>query len=110
MSTQIHLLAIGGMAMHLPLLVLVLFLRFMPRQDGPHAGNAALALALPLLVCLALAVLGFIANLAAAIIWAQTRDPLQSPGLGWIGWSCVALALLWIVGGSVILLFPRADG
>jgi hypothetical protein len=106
----LKLLAIGGVAMHLPLLVLALFLRFMPRQDGPHAGNAALALALPLLACLALAGLGFVANLVAAIIWAQTRDPLQAPGLGWIAWSCVALALLWLIGGAIVFLFPRPNG
>jgi hypothetical protein len=105
----LKLLAISGMVMHLPLLVLTLFLRFMPRQDGPHAGNAALALALPLLVCLALAVLGFVLTLAATI-WAQIQDPLKAPGLGWITWGCSAMALLWIIGGVVVVLFPRPNG
>jgi hypothetical protein len=103
MIRAIQLSAIIGLILHLPLLGLTIHFGWLSKPSGPHAGTAALALALPFLISVGVAVIGGLCVLGAAI-WSRLADPHKVAGLGWITWSCGAIALLWVILGLVVLI------
>jgi hypothetical protein len=98
-------LASIGIVLHLPLFLLAMFVisHLLPKQDGRHlAWHASLSLDMGLMICFAIAVLGFAFTLAATI-WAQVQDAPKTRDLSWIPWGFGAVLLFW--AGAVALYF-----
>lgn len=96
MPTSVTVLTILGVVLQLPAAALGCFLAAAGRQSGPHAGNAALALALPFAVCALVAVVGIMMNLGVGT-WSLASEVGRAAGWNWVRWTSVAVLAGWVV-------------
>ena len=87
--------------MQVPAIALGIVLMAAGKQTGPHAGNAALALAIPFVIAMAIAVIGGLLTLGTGT-WSLTSDLGRATGWGWVRWSSIAVLLFWSIA---LLLF-----
>lgn len=104
MPTSVTILTILGLVLQVPALALGLVLIAAGKQTGPHAGNAALALAIPFVIALAVAVVGALMTLGTGT-WSLTSDAGRAAGWGWVRWSSVVMLIGWLL--AVVLLILR---
>ena len=101
MPTSVSVLTFLGLAMQVPAIALGIVLMAAGKQTGPHAGNAALALAIPFVIAMAIAVIGGLLTLGTGT-WRLTSDLGRATGWGWVRWSSIAVLLFWSIA---LLLF-----
>jgi hypothetical protein len=101
MPTSVTILTILGLAMQVPAIALGIVLMAAGKQSGPHAGNAALALAIPFVIALAIAVIGGLFTLGTGM-WSLTSDLGRATAWGWVRWSSVTVLMFWLI---TLLLF-----
>jgi hypothetical protein len=101
MPTSVTILTILGLVLQLPAIALGLVLIAAGKQTGAHAGNAALALAIPFVIAMAIAVIGGLMILGTGT-WSLTSDSGRAAGWGWVRWSSVAVLVFWSIA---LLLF-----
>lgn len=104
MPTSVTILTILGLVLHVPAIALGVVLMAAGKQTGPHAGNAALALAIPFVIALAVAAIGALMTLGTGT-WSLTSETGRTAGWGWVRWSSVVLLIGWLL--AVVLLYLR---
>jgi len=96
MPTSVTVLTILGLVMHVPAIALAVVLIAAGRQTGPHAGNAALVLAIPFVIAAVVSLIGALMTLGTGT-WSFTSEVGRAGGWGWVRWSSVAVIMFWIV-------------
>lgn len=103
MPTIVSILTITGLALHLPAIAIAVVLLAAGRQTGQHAGNAALALAIPFVIAAVVALLGALMTLGTGT-WSLASDAGRAAGWGWVRWSSVAVIVGWVVALGLLFL------
>lgn len=103
MPTSVTILTILGLVMQVPALALGMVLVAAGRQTGPHAGNAALALAIPFVIALAIASIGALMTLGTGT-WSLTSEAGRAAGWGWVRWSSVLVLVGWLLAAVLLIL------
>ncbi|MBA3699954.1 MAG: hypothetical protein H0W78_13985 [Planctomycetes bacterium] len=108
MPTIVTVLTGTGLVLQIPVMVVAVVLILAGRQSGPHAGNAALALALPFAVCALVAAVGVLMNLGTGV-WSFASEGGRSAGWTWVRWSSVVVLIGWSLVAAIMLLRSAGD-
>lgn len=103
MPTSVTILTVLGLLMQGPAIALAVVLIAAGRQTGPHAGNAALALGIPFVIALIVALLGVLITLGTGA-WSLTSTVGRSAGWGWVRCSSGVLLVGWLLAVWVMFL------
>ncbi len=103
MPTSVNILTILGLAMQVPALALGVVLMAAGKQTGAHAGNAALALAIPFMVALVIAVVGALLTLSTGA-WSVSSETGRAAGWSWVRWSSVVVIVGWLLAALLLVL------
>lgn len=104
MPPSVTILTILGVGLYVPAIALGAVLMAAGNQSGPHAGNAALVLAIPFVIALVVASIGALMTLGTGT-WSLTSDVGRAAGWGWVRWSSVLVLVGWLL--AVVMLYLR---
>lgn len=104
MPAYVTILTILGLVLHVPAIGVGAVLMAAGKQSGPHAGNAALVLAIPFVIAVAVALIGGLMTLGTGT-WSLTSESGRAVGWGWVRWSSVLVLVGWLL--AVVLLYLR---